>query len=600
MRSLMGFPGKQHSIGFWWVALLALGLVACGDDLGEDLAMGDGLRQATALEVLEQGLQVCGDGPTVFGIDVSKWQGDPDWNAIAGAGVRYAFIRVSDGLRYEDRKFARNWAEAGRVGILRGAYQFFRPGQDAVEQADYLIARIRAEGPMDLPPVIDVEATDGLNAGAVEAAVGRWIDRVESTLGVRPIIYSGKYFWQDNVGNTRRFADYPLWHAQYTGAACPNIADAWPRWTFWQYSSSGRVAGVDGDVDVNRFNGDEAALAALAVGDGPLPMGPAWAADPEGQSFPLASAPPIELCLGETLEGHISLRNTGTAAWDQAVRLAPTPRDRASALADASWISQTRITGPDQRTEPGALGRFTFTIRGNAIGRLNQTLGLVSEGESWFADDGGPPDDYLELAVNVRDCGGGPVEPPITDDIIGDVEIVGCSGIEGWAAAPSRGAGTFLDVHVVFDGDTAQPMVTRADWEREAACGEESPCSHAFVTPWPNRLRDDDTHVVQVVVVEPDGNRVELGVFRAGPCGAGGPDPQWDAGGPEIIRDAGTGGGGSGGAGGSIDLGSDTRDGGPSAQPEQTQNSGCSAADSGPAWPWALLGLPLLVRRRRR
>ena len=450
---------------------------------------------------------------------------------------------------------------------------------------------------MDLPPVIDVEATDGQGAAAVEAAVGRWIDRVESQLGVRPIIYTGKYFWQDNLNNSRRFADYPLWHAQYTGAACPNIADGWARWTLWQYSSSGRVAGIGGDVDVNRFNGDEAALAELVVGGGPV--GPAWAAQPEGQSFPIAAAPPIELCLGETLAGHIDLRNTGSETWDQAVRLAPTPRDVASGLADVSWIAPTRITGPDGDVAPGELGRFSFVIRGNAVGRLNQTLGLLSEGVTWFADAGGPADDYLELAVDVQDCGG-PVDPP-PDEIIGGVDEVACDGIEGWAMAPSRGAGAFLEVHVVFDGDTAQPMSTRADWQRERACGDESPCGHAFVTPWPNRLRDDQVHVVQVVVVEPDGRRVELGVARAGPCGDLVPDlGVVDAGVNDMGGTAGAGGFETGGFG-DDEFGGYGGSAGPDAGPGPSGDGGggCASSDAPVlGWLWLLMGLPLFRRRR--
>ena len=74
-------------------------------------------------------LQVCADGETVEGIDISKWQGEIDWDAVAASGVKFAFIRVSDGLNYPDGYFSVNWRRAKEVGILRGAYQFFRPGR---------------------------------------------------------------------------------------------------------------------------------------------------------------------------------------------------------------------------------------------------------------------------------------------------------------------------------------------------------------------------------------------------------------------------------------------------------------------------------------
>ncbi len=397
-------------------ALLAtLLLLGCGDD---DMAMGDGLRgtkdDPATYGFVEQAAQVCADGPTVYGIDVSKWQGNIDWGAVAGDGVRYAIIRVSDGLNTLDEKFARNWAGAREAGIRRGAYQFFRPSQDAEQQAALLVRRIREEGAdFEMPPVIDVEATDNRGAQAIAAGVRTWIDHVQRELGVAPMIYTGKYFWQDNVGNSRDFRDYRLWHAQYTGAQCPNIADAWDRWAMWQYSSTGRVAGIAGNVDQNRFNGNEAALDALVDGDGPPPMGPAFAGRPRGQSFPLAADPPIELCVGETLDGFMRVDNIGSEAWGDDVRLAPTPRDVGSAIAADSWISPTRVTGPAGVVQPGEEGRFNFEIRGNAPGLVDQTFGLVAEGITWFADDGGPRDDYLELRVNVRECEGPP--PPRPD-----------------------------------------------------------------------------------------------------------------------------------------------------------------------------------------
>ena len=236
-----------------------------------DAQMGDGLRSYTEpFDRLQSDLPspratVCADGATTFGIDVSHWQGAIDWPAVAADGVEYAFVRVSDGLGTNDSYFATNLAQSRANGIHTGVYQFFRPSQDPVAQADLLVDGIGTLEPGDLPPVIDVEATGGLSPAQVTAAVQAWIDRVESRLGVTPIIYSGKYFWQDNVQSTA-FASYPLWAAHYTTAGCPNIADQWADWTFWQYTDSGSVAGVTGNVDSNEFNGDLTALVELTVG----------------------------------------------------------------------------------------------------------------------------------------------------------------------------------------------------------------------------------------------------------------------------------------------------------------------------------------------
>lgn len=215
----------------------------------------------------------CAEGPTVRGIDVSKWQAVIDWDRVAGSGVRFAFIRVSDGSRVRDERFERNWTEARRVGILRGVYQFFRPGQDVTAQANLVIEAIRADGG-ELAPVIDVEDTDGRSASQVAAAVQQWITLVSAGTGRTPIVYTGPYFWRDQAGNPNQSAS-PLWIAHYT-TGCPLISeDVWSRWTFWQYSSSGRVPGISGNVDMNYFNGTMEQLQAMASGGStPAPVPP--------------------------------------------------------------------------------------------------------------------------------------------------------------------------------------------------------------------------------------------------------------------------------------------------------------------------------------
>ena len=366
--------------------------------------------------------QVCADGPTTFGIDVSSWQGDVDWDQVASDGVKYAVIRVSSGLHHFDQKFDQNWSNAGRVGILRGVYQYFRPAHDARQQAELLVNEIRrVGGSLELPPVIDVEEDDGHSAEEIQQAIRVWIEVVEEELGITPMIYTGFYFWQDHVGGTSEFNSYPLWHPQYAQIDCPRIADAWPDWHFWQYSCTGRVAGIEGDVDLNHFNGSYDDLLAFSQS---LPNR-VWAGQPRNQSFPLASQPPLNLCVGERLEGEIWINNSGNQGWDQRVYLAPTPRDQDSPLFDRTWVSPTRITPAlDLPIDPNTEGTFRFIIRGNEVGEQIHTFGLLAEEETWFADSGGPQDDYLALNVSVNEC---------VPDLNGEVVEVDCMGIQGWA-----------------------------------------------------------------------------------------------------------------------------------------------------------------------
>lgn len=199
-------------------------------------------------------IRVCADGPVVEGIDVSKWQGEIDWEAVAGAGIRFAFIRTNHGLDILDEWYDYNWTEARRVGILRGTYQYFAPAEDPIAQADLLLDRMGPLEDGDLPPVLDVEQADGRTPEQIVEAIHIWSDRVHEVLGVLPIIYTAKYFWQDSVGAPDDFLEHPLWVANY-GVDCPLMADPWPRWDFWQYTSSGSVAGIGGNVDRDHWNG---------------------------------------------------------------------------------------------------------------------------------------------------------------------------------------------------------------------------------------------------------------------------------------------------------------------------------------------------------
>jgi len=249
----------------------------------------------------EQYVRVCADGPTVAGIDVSKWQGQIDWDAVAADGIEFAFIRVSHGLEIYDEWFEYNWAEAKRVGIIRGVYQYFAPSQDARAQAQFLLDNM---GPLevgDLPPVIDVEQSDGESPATIMTKLHDWSDEVETALGVKPFIYTAKYFWQDGVGAPSDFVDHPLWVANY-GVDCPLIADPWPRWTVWQYTSSGSVSGISGNVDRNEFNGTMDDLLALTKQDeaqpDPIPVpdpdpSPDPKPDPQPNSDPGTNPPAI-------------------------------------------------------------------------------------------------------------------------------------------------------------------------------------------------------------------------------------------------------------------------------------------------------------------
>lgn len=194
----------------------------------------------------------CRPGPTTPGIDVSYYQRTIDWPAVRRAGIRFAFVRLSDGTTQLDPMFAANWSESRRAGVPRGAYQFFRPDQDAIAQADLMVNAMRGRDRAELPPVLDVEITAGLPAAVVAERAAAWIAHVRARLGVEPIVYTGVDMWRNGGGD--RLAAQLLWVAHYT-LGCPAVPAPWTRWTFWQHTDQGAVPGIEGPVDLNLFSG---------------------------------------------------------------------------------------------------------------------------------------------------------------------------------------------------------------------------------------------------------------------------------------------------------------------------------------------------------
>ncbi|HEY6038001.1 MAG TPA: GH25 family lysozyme, partial [Kofleriaceae bacterium] len=203
---------------------------------------------------IDQSATVCGGASTVNGMDVSYYDDSIDWNAAHAAGIDFAFIRVTDGTQYKDPKFAAFWQGAKAAGVLRGAYQFFRPAEDPIAQADLMLSLAPYEAG-DLPPVLDVEVNGGLPQPQVAAAVHAWVDHVTTAIGRVPIVYAGLYSWPDLTGSAD-LTSSPLWIAQYTTAACPNIPAPWTKWLFWQHSDTGKVDGVvSSQLDLDVFDG---------------------------------------------------------------------------------------------------------------------------------------------------------------------------------------------------------------------------------------------------------------------------------------------------------------------------------------------------------
>ena len=220
-------------------------------------------------------LTVCAGQGTVQGIDVSYYQGVIDWGAVLGAGFRFAIARVSDGLAHPDGRFDDNWQQMESAGLLRGAYQYFEPSEDAASQAALVVQKVGRLGPLDLPVALDAETRSNLAPAELLAKYRVWLDAIEQGTGKRPLVYGAAYFWDALQGN--ELGDRPLWVANYD-TSCPELPSRWGGWSFWQKGTD-RVNGVGTTVDVDEFNGTLEELVTFANrksgvnegGDGAVP-----------------------------------------------------------------------------------------------------------------------------------------------------------------------------------------------------------------------------------------------------------------------------------------------------------------------------------------
>jgi lysozyme len=195
------------------------------------------------------------------GIDVSHYQGSINWSSAHSAGITFAVTKATEGTGYTDPYVNQNIAGMKQVGIIPGAYHFAHPGSDPVAQANFFTSVVRTanggsySGLLQL--VLDLEVTDGRTPSQVFAWTQSFVARVLAITGRPCIIYTGFYFWRDNVGNPNNNLNCPLWLAAYVSESqtASLTPQAWSGvgWAFWQYTSTGAVPGVSGNVDRDYF-----------------------------------------------------------------------------------------------------------------------------------------------------------------------------------------------------------------------------------------------------------------------------------------------------------------------------------------------------------
>ncbi len=196
----------------------------------------------------------------VHGIDVAHFQGEIDWNKLPRAGVNFAFIKATEGGDFLDPRFGENWVKSRHAGVLRGAYHFYYFCRTAHEQANWFIRNVPRDNG-SLPHVLDMEWTNSKtckyrpNPARIRSEMRVYLQRITAHYGKRPVIYSTPKFYKEN--KLWRIKGYDFWLR--TVAKHPSQLYGNRPWTFWQYSSTGRIPGIEDDVDLNVFRGSKKA-----------------------------------------------------------------------------------------------------------------------------------------------------------------------------------------------------------------------------------------------------------------------------------------------------------------------------------------------------
>lgn len=201
---------------------------------------------------------------SVHGIDISHHQGTINWDQLVehrtgDFPLHFIFMKATEGGNYSDKTFKANFAEAGKRKFIRGAYHFFSPKTDPLQQAEFFIRTVKL-APGDLPPVLDVEVRGKRPKQEFQQHVKRWLDRVEAHYGVKPILYTSHKF-KTNYLNDPQFDAYPYWIAHYYVDSVRYEG----KWHFWQHTDIGTVSGIKHDVDLNVFNGTLEELRELTI-----------------------------------------------------------------------------------------------------------------------------------------------------------------------------------------------------------------------------------------------------------------------------------------------------------------------------------------------
>lgn len=204
---------------------------------------------------------------SLYGVDIASHQhtgpGDKtiDISKAVDGGISYAFVKATEGTNYMNPHFRDDVIKFIEKDTPVGFYHYAKPTdstEEAKAQAKLFVAVTGIDkGVKTIAPVLDIEENkENLTSSQLVEWTHAFVNEVKDLTGMDVMIYTYPNFWLDEMGNTTEFSHLPLWLASYNNKSHPgNIPGGWDTWTFWQYTSEGKVDGYGEKIDLNVFNG---------------------------------------------------------------------------------------------------------------------------------------------------------------------------------------------------------------------------------------------------------------------------------------------------------------------------------------------------------
>ncbi len=200
----------------------------------------------------------------IHGIDISHHQGDIDWDLLRQQDIQFIYMKATEGGDWVDPKFKIFWRSASERGILIGAYHFYRICKTGTEQANNFIDTV-PKNVKSMPHAIDLEYIGNCKTEKSKEQIIReisdYINAIQKHYGKPPIIYTTKKFHNHFLINQLMETNIWIRNLLYN----PQLPDN-RKWIIWQYSNQGRIIGIQKNVDLNAFNGDEKKFTAFING----------------------------------------------------------------------------------------------------------------------------------------------------------------------------------------------------------------------------------------------------------------------------------------------------------------------------------------------